>query len=167
MASNPFDHGPDRHPDPFQAHSERTNVPGPSAFTPRTGRSQLAADFQPSQYSVICGKGKDCFNHPGNHHLRMLAGEFVADYSQADKKLSKSAIVTNVINVIRQAGGSFCKYENGVWFEVGDHCAREKISAMFRDMLSTQYRSSAKASAKVKTARRRYRAKQNETQTQH
>jgi hypothetical protein len=47
--------------------------------------------------------------------------------------------------------------------KVGDYYAREKVSAFFRDMLHTNYRSSAKA----KTARRRDRAKQNETQTQH
>jgi hypothetical protein len=53
--------------------------------------------------------------------------------------------------MIRQAGGQFCKCEKGAWFEVGDRYAREKVSAYFRDMLHTQYRSSAKA----KTTRRR------------
>jgi hypothetical protein len=50
--------------------------------------------------------------------------------------------------MIRQAGGHFCKYEKGAWFEVGDRCARGKVSAYFRDTLHTQYRSSAKAKTK-------------------
>jgi hypothetical protein len=50
--------------------------------------------------------------------------------------------------MIRQAGGHFCNYEKGAWFEVGDRCARGKVSAYFRDTLHTQYRSSAKAKTK-------------------
>jgi hypothetical protein len=96
MASNQFDHGPDRHPDPLQAHSKRTNTSELSAYSPRTERSRLGVDFQPSEYSVICGRGKASFDHPGNHHLRMLASVFVADYSQAGRKLLKSAIVANI-----------------------------------------------------------------------
>jgi hypothetical protein len=59
-------------------------------------------------------------------------------------------------------GGHFCKYEKGAWFEVGDRCARGKVSSLLRDMLHTQYRSSAKA----KIIRRRAQNR-NETQTQH
>jgi hypothetical protein len=35
-------------------------------------------------------------------------------------------------------------YENAAWFEVGDHCAREKASALLRDM-RFKYRTSKKA----------------------
>jgi hypothetical protein len=130
-------------------------------------RSQLGVDFQPSDLSVICGRGKSSYDHPGNCCLRVLASAFVADYSQAGRKLKKSAIVANVVAVVRrQEGGCFCRYQNGTWFEIGDYYAREKVSGMFRDMLHTQYRSSTKA----KTTRRRdQRAKQkkNETQTHH
>jgi hypothetical protein len=159
MASNQFDHGPDRDPDPLHANSERTKASTPR----RTGRSQLGADFQPSKLSVICGRGKSSYDHTGNHHLRMLASAFVADYSQAGRKLAKSSIVGYIVAVIRQGGGAFCKYEKGAWFEVGDYYAREKVSAFFRDRLHNDYRSSAKA----KTALRRARAaEQNETQPQ-
>jgi hypothetical protein len=36
------------------------------------------------------------------------------------------------------------EYEDAAWFEVGDHCAREKASALLRDM-RFKYRSSKKA----------------------
>jgi hypothetical protein len=151
MATNQFDHrGPN--PKPTHAHTKRT----------KTARSQLGVDFQPSKYSVICGRGKSSYDHTGNHHLRTLTSKFAADYSKASRKLKKSAIVANIVAVIRKIGGRFCKYEKGAWFEVGDHFAREKVSAMFRDMLHTQYRSSAKA----KTARRRVQIKRIKTQTQ-
>jgi hypothetical protein len=161
MTSSQFDRGPNLVPS--QAYSELMNTSeASSASTFRTGRAQLGVNFQPSDSSVICGRGKVSYDHPGNHRLRFLAGKFVEDYSRASRKLDKSAIVANIVAVIRQGGGRFCKHEKGAWFEVGDYCAREKVSALFRDKLHTQYPSSSK----VKIARRRARAKQSERHAQ-
>jgi hypothetical protein len=145
-----------------QADTKRSNasllsVPGPK----NTKRSQLGVDFQPSQSSVICGRGKQSYSHAGNHRFRMLATMFVKKYSHANRKKDKSAIVSDIVVMIRQAGGIFCRLEKGVWFEVGDHAAREKTSTLLRDLLHTQYRSSAKA----KIDRRRTRNR-NEKETQ-
>jgi hypothetical protein len=145
-----FDRGPASVP--MQANNKQRYASELSAaFGSKTGRSQFGADFQPSDLSVICGRGKDSYNHTGNHRFRKLASVFVERYSRADCKTTKSALVFSIVTTIRQAGGHFCKYEKGTWFEVGDRYAREKVSAFFRDMLPTQYRSSAKA----KTTRRR------------
>jgi hypothetical protein len=150
--------GPDHVPQ--QANSDTYELP--AVVGPKTGRSRLGVDFQPSDLSVICGQGKENYNHEGNHCLRILASVFVGRYSRADCKTSKSAVVFNIVARIRQMGGHFCKYEKGAWFEVGDRCARGKVSSLLRDMLHTQYRSSAKA----KIIRRRAQNR-NETQTQH
>jgi hypothetical protein len=64
--------------------------------------------------------------------------------------------------MIRQAGGNFCIYKNGVWLEVGHRYAREKVSALLRDLLHTQYRSSNKA----KAARRRVRNQKEKQENQ-
>jgi hypothetical protein len=113
-------------------------------------------DFQPFYYSVVCGRGKHSCNHVGNRRFRILASMFIETYSEADSKAAKSAIVSEILAVIRQAGGNFYKYGKGAWFEVGDHCAREKVSALLRDLLHTQYRSSAKAKLgrRLKTVRK-------------
>jgi hypothetical protein len=147
-----FDHGPDSIGLQLQALSKQMYASELSAvFGPKTGKAQLGIDFQPSDLSVICGRGKDSYNHTGNQCFRITASVFVERYSRAFCKTAKSAIVFHIVTMIRQAGGQFCKCEKGAWFEVGDRCAREKVSAFFRDMLHTQYRSSAKA----KTTRRR------------
>jgi hypothetical protein len=146
--TNLFGHGPDHVP--MQTNSKQRHASNLSARVVRkTGRSELGVDFQPSEHSVICGRGRQ-HNSIGNCRFRILAGVFVERYSRADSKTTKAALVFDIITTIRQAGGHFCKHENGSWFEVGDHCARGKVSAFFRDMLHTQYRSSAKA----KTTRR-------------
>jgi hypothetical protein len=145
-----------------QANTKRSNasllsVPGPK----NTKRSQLGVDFQPSHSSVICGRGKQSYTHAGNHRFRMLATMFVKKYSHANRKKDKSAIVSDIVDMIRKAGGIFCRLEKGGWVEVGDHAAREKTSTLLRDLLHTQYRSSAKA----KIDRRRTRNR-NEKETQ-
>jgi hypothetical protein len=143
--------------------SERTKTFQLSGSSTKTWRLQLEADFQPSKYSVICGRGKASYDHAGNHRLRNLASMFVEKYSLTDCKQYKSTIASHIVARTREMGGEFCKYEQGAWFEVGDHFARGKVSAMFRDMLHTQYRSSAKA----KTTRRRVQIKRKKiTKTQ-
>jgi hypothetical protein len=147
----------------LQADIERTTASQLSASNLRSAlRSQLEVDFQPSEYSVICGRGKASYDHTGNHRLRVLASMFVEKYSQTGcGKKHKSKLASHIVAMTRESGGLFCKYEQGAWFEVGDHFAREKVSSMFRDMLHNQYRSSAKA----KTARRRVQTKRSKTQT--
>jgi hypothetical protein len=119
-----------------------------------SNKKQLRVEFQPCDYSVVCGRGRETFNHVGNRYFRILASTFIERYSQAGSKAgstagskaAKSAIVSEIIAIIRQkAGRNFYKYERGAWFEVGDQYAREKVGALLRDLLHTQYRSSAKA----------------------
>jgi hypothetical protein len=161
MASNLFDHSPDHVR--LQAHSRRMYISDLSAATfvrPKiTERSQLGADFQPSHLSVICGRGRDI--HAGNRRFRVLVSKFVEEYSRANSKTAKMAIVFNIVTMIRQGGGHFCKhmFEKGAWFEVGDRCARGKVSSLLRDMLQTEYKTSIKAKIIHGRARNR-----NETQ---
>jgi hypothetical protein len=148
MASKFFDSSRDHVRLP--AHSKRMYISELSATFVRpkiTDRSQLGADFQPSDVSVICGRGKDSRTHTGNHRFRILAGTFVKKYSRAASKTAKMAIVFNIVTLIRQAGGHFCKYmfEKGAWFEVGDRCARGKVSSLLRDLLQTEHKTFTEA----------------------
>jgi hypothetical protein len=92
---------------------------------------------------------------------------FTERYSRAGTKVAKSAIVSEIIDVIREADGNFCKLKKGAWIEVGDHHAREKVSSLLRDFLHTQYRSSAKAKISRRKAdktgiRKEYEAEQSD-----
>jgi hypothetical protein len=142
MASYHFEPIPIAFASPTTKH-QRT--PSSELSASPSKKTQLHVQFQPCDYSVVCGRGKDSYNHVGNRRFRILANLFIETYSEADSKAAKSAIVSKILEVIRQAGGFFCKYESGTWFDVGDHCAREKVSALLRDLLHTKYRSSAKS----------------------
>jgi hypothetical protein len=159
MASpnNPIDDSPDA--SWLQTNNQGTSSSEPTASS-ECQKIQLRMDFQPTNHSVICGRS---FNHVGNRRLRILASIFTETYSQADSKVAKSAIVSEIITAIRQGSGHFCKYEGGAWFEVGDDYARKKVGALLRDLLHTQYRSSAKA----KLDRRQKTAKQKQQENSH
>jgi hypothetical protein len=154
----------DPHTVPLEAYSD-TSVSKPSVVDPKTEKTtpEVKGDFQLSDFSVVCGRGRDSFNHIGNRRFRILASMFIERYSRANSKASKTVIVSEIIEVIRQADGNFCKFTKGKWTEVADHHAREKVSALLRDLLHTQYRSSAKAKiARRKTAKTEIRKKKKE-----
>jgi hypothetical protein len=117
----------------------------------KTG-TQLGLDFQPTDYSVLFCRGKDSLNHVGNRRFQIVCSMYVERYSWADSKADKSAIVSEIITAIRQAGGNFCKNKKGEWFEVGDQYARGKVSAVMRNMLHNQYRSSNKSKTAIRRA---------------
>ena len=69
-------------------------------------QKQLPADFVPSEYSVLCGRGKSCTASPGNRHLKSLVQNFRKPYSEARTKVEKSAIVCRE-SAIHSRNGSY------------------------------------------------------------
>ena len=134
--------------------SAHTNQYSPQAAPPKCeGKRLLPSNFVPSQYSVICGRGKACTSAAGNRRLRAIINKHLQPYSEAKTKLEKSAIVSTIVDLVKKCTteGGFVKFEEGKWWEVEDSVAREKVGCILRDCLHTQYRSSTKA----KLARRR------------
>mmetsp|Transcript_38299 Transcript_38299/g.92653 ORF Transcript_38299/g.92653 Transcript_38299/m.92653 type:complete len:212 (-) Transcript_38299:547-1182(-) len=58
---------------------------------------------------------------------------------KASSRIAKSAIITNLVNSIRdsstQPGGGFVRFDNasGMWYEVGEKVARDKVGQALRD----------------------------------
>ena len=100
----------------------------------------LPAGFVPSDFDVVCGKGKDCFNRVGNRRFRELVAHNLDVYQAAQTKLDKSAIVISIVDAVRRSspnGGGFVRRNNqtGLWFEIGDAMAREKVGHTIRETL--------------------------------
>jgi hypothetical protein len=118
----------------------------------RVEEGPLPSDFEVTPYTVLCGRGKMCFESIGNRRFRILVQCQLTRYSMAETKGEKTRIVSEIVDVVRRAGGAFVKGKEGCWYEVGDVVAREKVGALFRDFLFTRYRSSSKC----KVARRQH-----------
>lgn len=104
-------------PEPRKKRAYRKSKP--STNLPKR---QLDVDFRPSSYSVICGRGKECFDSEGNKRFRLIINKYLDNYADAPGKSEKSAIVSKAMSIIREASpeGAFVKCEKGVWFEVSN-----------------------------------------------
>jgi len=105
---------------------------------------------------VICARGKEAFNHPGNARFRAMVQSQLHSYSSSSSKVEKSKIVRDIIESVRRASpqGGFVKQVDGKWFDVGERARREKTGQQIRDLLHTQYKSSTKAKAKTRKTMR-------------
>jgi hypothetical protein len=113
----------------------------------------LPEEFVPSEFDVICGRGRRVFNHIGNERFRQVVATYLERYQQTTQKHEKSYILSEIVVAVRRvspSGGGFVKKDSGSgrWYEVGDFLAREKTSQAFRDLLHEHYRSSNLAKKK-------------------
>jgi hypothetical protein len=114
---------------------------------PTSAMTPLSTNFSPGSCDVICARGKEAKNHEGNRRYRAIIKKTLDRYAQVTSKYEKTVIVSEIVDAIRECipSGGFVKQQGGVWFEVGDHSAREKVGQSLRDSLHNLYSSSAKA----------------------
>jgi hypothetical protein len=113
----------------------------------------LPEGFVPGDDDVICGRGRNCFNHNGNERFRGIVAGYLDQYSKSTSKMEKSYILSDIVAKVRKSspnGGGFVKKcpETKRFYEVGCFLAREKTSQAFRDALHDQYKSSNSAKKK-------------------
>ena len=89
---------------------------------------------------MICARGKQAKNHPGNIRFRKHAEKCSGQYSQTNSKMQKSIIVSNIIQAVRSASpnGGFVKFKHGRWCKFcfvqihrSDKCLRMLINVHF------------------------------------
>jgi hypothetical protein len=109
--------------------------------------NRLSPRFVPGPGDVICARGKEAKNHEGNKRYKATVHKALKMYEKTSCKYEKTMIVSDIMEAIRRGspGGGFVKQESGIWYEVGDHLAREKIGQGLRDSLAHMYKSSTKA----------------------
>jgi len=85
----------------------------------------LPEDFEPGPVHVVCAKGKQAKEHPGNILLKSLVQKNLVDYSACISKSERTYIVTTIMQQIRDnGGGEFVRQLDGRWYEIGDRNAR-------------------------------------------
>jgi len=133
-------------------------------------KTQLPADFVPSDFDVVCAKGREAFNHPGNQRFRITIANHLQRYSQAKSKLQKSSLVDEIVDMVRKESGDvggFVRQDTrtGLWYEIGDHHAREKVGHGFREALIKQNPEKKEKRRKMR-ARNKARRQENKQQQQ-
>ena len=109
-----------------------------------SAKTYLPAGYKPADCDVICGRGKDCFNHTGNRRYRETVHKVLPKYVKARTKTEKGLMVLAIIRDIRSRcvankGTGFLRLDRkkDLWYEIGDDAAREKIGHTIRETLTT------------------------------
>lgn len=99
----------------------------------------LPLSFVPTARDVLCGKGKECYVHPGNEYFRKIVSSSLQRYALAKTKHDKGLIVMAIVDTVRQRSplGGFVRFDANTmsWYEIGDEAAREKAGQTIRDAL--------------------------------
>ena len=141
---NPMVKGPGGNHTPLkrELHS-KVNIEDASSFD-----RPLPPNFQPSERTVLIGKGASISQHSGNQHLRFLAAQALQGYTHCSDRREKIEIVNQLLATTKAASpaGAFVK-QVGVnrWVEVTDKAAREKIGYTLRDLAPDRYLSSTQS----------------------
>lgn len=83
---------------------------------------------------VLCGRDKVSHAHGGNKRFRKVIESHRDEYQNASTRDTKTQITCRVIAAIQGLRGRFLKLDDatGMWVEVGDQYAREKVSHALR-----------------------------------
>lgn len=113
----------------------------------------LSNHFIPGTDTVVLGKGNVPKANKGNLKLKGLIMDNLIEYSNGERR-EKITVITKIIRHVRSKNGTntnttttpttgFVKYEDACWWEMTERDARVKVTALFRDCLHDQYRSSS------------------------
>lgn len=130
-ASNPYD-------------LSRYQVKIPGAITDLATNPEYAPlpdNYQPTDYDIVCGRGKGSYNKPGNRRFRAMVKAHIGDYLLARSRLDKSAVLSTIMDRVRSQNDGQVRFvsldENGQWMEISDEQAREKVGHTMREALTT------------------------------
>jgi len=113
-------------------------------------KRKLPKDFVPEGHTVVLGKGNIPKTNIGNLRLKQVVLDNLTEYANGERR-KKIAVISRIINHVTSLNyktTGFVKFEDDDWWEMTERDARVKITALFRDCLHDQYRSSS--SSKVK-----------------
>lgn len=115
--------------------------------SPQSTLVPLPVDYKPSDFDVICHRGKGCIKHAGNITFLQTATSYLKKYAGSKSKGDKSQIVSEIIASVKVNSpyGGFVKKLNDQWYVANDQLAREKVSQTLRNLLHGKYKSSTKA----------------------
>jgi hypothetical protein len=105
-----------------------------SSFLVIRSKQMLPADFIPGSFDVICARGAEAHRH--NQRFRRTIRMHLPRYASSS---DQNDIIERIIDCVRQRsirGGFILQDPNtGLYFEVGDFHARQKVSQTLKEMM--------------------------------
>lgn len=101
------------------------------------GDDEPAVDVK--KEDVLCGYGRECFEHEGNKRLRGLIAAQVLRYQFATRS-EKSIIIRCIMEDFSANGGRFLKRHSKkkYWYDGGRHVGYEKVAHALRDAMANK-----------------------------
>lgn len=116
------------------------------ASVPATMTADQLIDL-PTRKDVLLGKGKPIQFSSGNQRLSSIIDGYLDQYHEQSTTPEKTALAAKIVQMVKANGVRFLTKESGIWIEVSDGVARDKVSHMFRHQRTKAKSKNTNASA--------------------
>lgn len=109
--------------------------------------TNLPADYEPCENTVIIGRGRKAHGHEGNIRFQTILKAYREKYERAASRAEKTNVIVQVIQKVKgkcSDGIGFVKknQSSGKWLGLQSISARTSVGQAFRDLLKGKYKSS-------------------------
>jgi hypothetical protein len=98
----------------------------------------LPPSIEPTNYDVVCGRGKGSYNRPGNRRFRAIIQQHMDEY-QASSKLDKTMVLNRIMNFVQAQNEGTTRFvrrgKDGLFTVISDDLAREKVGHAIRETI--------------------------------
>ena len=99
----------------------------------------------PNGFDILCGQSRICASHTGNKRFQTVLDTYATRYDSATSKQEKMIMTKEIVACIHNSNGRFLKYKNssnnedigGIWEEISNVAARDKVSHALRTKVSS------------------------------
>merc|ERR1712166_1166867 len=99
----------------------------------------------PNGFDILCGQSRLCASHTGNKRFQTVLDTYATRYDSATSKQEKMIMTKEIVACIHNSNGRFLKYRNssnnkdigGIWEEISNVAARDKVSHALRTKVSS------------------------------
>ena len=88
----------------------------------------------PTECDILCSQSRICASHVGNKRFQAVLDIYAARYDNATRKQEKMMTTKEIVACIHNSSGRFLQFkkEHGMWEEISNTAAREKVSHALR-----------------------------------
>jgi hypothetical protein len=98
----------------------------------------LPVSFKPTNYDVVCGRGKGSYNRPGNRRFRAIVQLHTDEY-QASGKVDKTMVLNRIMDLVQAQNDGTTRFvkrgKDGLFTVIPDDLAREKVGHAIRETI--------------------------------